>query len=346
MVINIGSLFGRGTAFVVRSGSGLDDDPDGGRGLRARRRRHRPDRAQHDEGRADAEGHLDGDGRVHRDHGRWPRAWWRGSTARHRGRARSGAAPRTCRCIFAVAAIASIVGVLRRAVHLPRAARSPADTPAKPKRSVWRILARHGARAAATARFTLFLVVMTGFFFLYNQVYNVLPLYVKRVVEPSPAMDLYTAANPFIIVCFQLIITSTWGKMKPIRSMVVGTVIIGVAMLHQHRPIYMAGGPQALVAELAAARVRVHHPDGGAHRARRAVHLAADVRVHRRAGAEGPGRPVPRLREPAAGLRRACSGGPVGACIFNEIMAKGATTKARRPARTGAGRRTRSAGSS
>ena len=56
-------------------------------------------------------------------------------------------------------------------------------------------------------RFTLYLIVMTGFYFIYNQVYNVLPLYVKRVVETNPAMDLYTAANPFVIVCFQLIIS-------------------------------------------------------------------------------------------------------------------------------------------
>ena len=56
-----------------------------------------------------------------------------------------------------------------------------------------------------SGRFSIYLVVMSGFYFIYNQVYNVLPLYVKKVVETNPAMDLYTAANPFVIVCFQLI---------------------------------------------------------------------------------------------------------------------------------------------
>ena len=37
-----------------------------------------------------------------------------------------------------------------------------------------------------SGRFALFLIVMTGFYFIYNQVYNVLPLYVKRVVETEP----------------------------------------------------------------------------------------------------------------------------------------------------------------
>ena len=54
-----------------------------------------------------------------------------------------------------------------------------------------------GLRRTKSGRFTLFLVVVSGFFFLYNQVYNVMPLYVKRVVETSPAMDLYTAAMKF-----------------------------------------------------------------------------------------------------------------------------------------------------
>jgi dipeptide/tripeptide permease len=89
---------------------------------------------------------------------------------------------------------------------------------------------------------------MAGFYFIYNQVYNVLPLYTKRVIEASPAMDLYTAANPFVIVCFQLILTNAFGKMKPIRSMVVGTVVISIAMLINVMPIFNAGGPQAVMA--------------------------------------------------------------------------------------------------
>ena len=49
--------------------------------------------------------------------------------------------------------------------------------------------------------------------------------------ERRPAMDLYTAANPFMIVCFQLLISRTFGKMRPIRSMVVGSVVIGVIVV-------------------------------------------------------------------------------------------------------------------
>jgi dipeptide/tripeptide permease len=175
-------------------------------------------------------------------------------------------------------------------------------------------------------RFTLYLVVMTGFYFIYNQVYNVLPLYVKKVVETNPAMDLYTAANPFIIVCFQLIISRTFGKLKPIRSMVVGTVIIAVAMLINIAPIYSSGGPQALLANwlpiasvfiiLTVALIALGE-------------LFTSPRMYEYIGALAPkgqeGLFLGYANLPLA--LGALFGGPVGAYIFNEIMSKGATTK-------------------
>jgi len=86
-------------------------------------------------------------------------------------------------------------------------------------------------------RFSLFLLVMSGFWFLYNQVYNVVPLYWKRVMETDPAVDIYTTANPFVIVFFQLLITKLFGKMKPVRSIIVGTLVVGVSMLVNLIPI-------------------------------------------------------------------------------------------------------------
>ncbi len=124
--------------------------------------------------------------------------------------------------IFAVAMLASVVAffVVLFFYREPAASASPGQAEAVGRAgscSTW-------SWCCGSGRFSLYLVVMSGFYFIYNQVYNVLPLYVKKVVETDPAMDLYTAANPFVIVCFQLILTSTFGKMKPIRSMVVGTV--------------------------------------------------------------------------------------------------------------------------
>ena len=214
----------------------------------------------------------------------------------------SGGSGSSLSYIFAVATAASIVAffVVLLFYHEP----AVAAVPAKPKRSVGRILLDM-VLVLKSRRFTFFLLVISGFFFLYNQVYNVLPLYVKRVVEMSPAMDLYTAANPFVIVCFQLLITSMFGKMRPIRSMIIGSVGISLSMVVNLIPVFASGGVRALVANwlpigsvfviLTVALIAF----GGA------VHLAADVRVHRRARAQGAGGALPRLREPAARHRLA-----------------------------------------
>ncbi len=96
-------------------------------------------------------------------------------------------------------------------------------------------------------RFALFLIVSSGFFFIYSQVYNVIPLYLKKVVELDPAVDLITMANPFVIVFFQLLITKKFGKLKPINSIIVGIIIIGLAMVINLAPIFMAGGVTKMV---------------------------------------------------------------------------------------------------
>ncbi|MCX6537406.1 MAG: hypothetical protein NT151_00525 [Acidobacteria bacterium] len=321
MVINIGSLFGRGTAFVVRSGSSLGTilEVVAICGLAASgivflvHRTTKANRTQKDIWIATAgftAMAVAGAFLVAKIYG--------GAAAE---RAVAGAA--NLSLIFAVAAMASIVAffVVLFTYQEPVAATAPA----KPRRSIARILIDM-VLVLRSGRFTMYLIVMTGFYFLYNQVYNVLPLYVKRVVESNPAMDLYTAANPFIIVCFQLIITSTWGKMKPIRSMVAGTVIISVAMLINIAPIYMAGGPQALVANwlpiasvftiLTVALIALGE-------------LFTSPRMYEYIGALAPkgqeGLFLGYANLPLA--FGAMLGGPVGAYIFNDIMAAGATVK-------------------
>jgi dipeptide/tripeptide permease len=226
--------------------------------------------------------------------------------------------------IFAVAACASVAAffVLMFFYTDPPA---QADAPVKPRRSIGRILIDM-VLVLRSGRFTLFLVLMSGFFFVYNQVYNVLPLYAKRVIESSPAMDLYTAANPFVIVCLQLAITQYFGKVKAIRSIVVGTVIIGVSMLINVYPIYAAGGMRTIVANwlplgsvfviLTVALIAFGE-------------LFTSARMYEYIGSLAP-KGQEGLFLGYANLPLALgslAGGPAGAFIFNDIMARGATTR-------------------
>jgi len=113
------------------------------------------------------------------------------------------------------------------------------------KKSILRILADM-ILVLRNLRFAMFLLVSSGFFFIYAQVYNVLPLYLKKAVELDPAVDIITMANPFVIVFFQLLITKLFGKMKPINSIIVGIIIIGISMVINLIPIFMSGGVRSL----------------------------------------------------------------------------------------------------
>ncbi len=318
MIINIGSLFGRGTGYVVRRGYGTATILEvvvvcaiAAAGLvylvnRAVAAKERGQGAR-----------MTGPFLVLVVAAGAIIAWIVGGAVR----AETG---NSLSYIFAVAACASVAAFLVVLFFFHEPARA-ADTAAKPRRSVGRILIDMAA-VLRNGRFTLFLIVMSGFFFVYNQVYNVLPLYAKRVIEPNPAMDLYTAANPFVIVCLQLAITQYFGKMKAIRSIVVGTVIIGVSMLINVYPIYASGGMRAIVA---------HWLPLGSVFVILTVALIAfgelftSARMYEYIGSVAP-KGQEGLFLGYANLPLALgslAGGPVGAYIFNDIMARGATTR-------------------
>ena len=149
--------------------------------------------------------------------------------------------------IFAVSVFFSIVAFLAVLLFY----RDPDKLPGqdkiekKPHRSIFKILADM-ILVLKNLKFVLFLIVSSGFFFIYAQVYNVLPLYLQKVVELDPAVDIITMANPFVIVFFQLLITKKFGKMKPINSIIVGIIIIGVSMIINLFPIFMEGGVRSL----------------------------------------------------------------------------------------------------
>ena len=186
------------------------------------------------------------------------------------------------------------------------------------KRSVGRILIDM-VLVLKNTRFAMFLLVSSGFFFLYSQVYNVLPLYLKKVVETDPAVDIYTMANPFVIVFFQLLVTRLFGKMKPINSIIIGIVIIGISMLINILPIYMSGGVRlemwdllplgSLFVTLTVALIAFGE-------------LFTSARTYEYIGALAP-KGQEGLFLGYANLPMAIGsliGGPAGAAIFNEIM--------------------------
>ena len=238
-------------------------------------------------------------------------------------RTRPGAA---LSAIFAVAASMAVLAffVVAGFYRGPETA-AGSGIPGKPRKSVAEILSGMFT-VILNLRFFLFLLVSCGFFFLYNQVYVALPLYLKTVVEAKPAMDIYTMANPFVIVCFQLLVTRMFGRMRPIRSMIVGTVIIGAAMALNLVPIVTGGDLRGSFAGLlpVGSFIVVVSIALGAF-----AELFTSARMYEYVGAMAP-KGQEGLFLGYANLPLAfgsLAGGPLGAWIFNEVMARGATRR-------------------
>ncbi|MCL1908270.1 MAG: MFS transporter [Holophagaceae bacterium] len=196
----------------------------------------------------------------------------------------------------------------------------------KPRRSVGEILTGI-PKVLTNLRFTVFIIITSGFYFIYNQVYNLLPLYTKKTIELDPAMDIYTAANPFVIVTCQLLITRIFGKLPPVKSIFIGMLIIGASMSINIFPLYMSGG----VTEAIELTSKLAIPVGSIF-VMLTVAIIAFGELFKSAklyeyiasfapkGQEG-------LFQGYSNLPMAIGsiiGGPVGAWIFNEVMCKNA----------------------
>ena len=96
----------------------------------------------------------------------------------------------------------------------------------------------------------LFLIVALGmFWFLYIQVYNLMPLFI-RYIDPKAPMELYTLANPIMIVCFQLLITRFVKRWLPIKTIMMGAIVMTLGMLVMALPSLFFSDPSQKTAVL------------------------------------------------------------------------------------------------
>lgn len=89
-------------------------------------------------------------------------------------------------------------------------------------------------------KFVFLIIVLSLFWFLYIQLYNLMPLFM-RYVDPNAPMDLYTMANPIMIVCFQLLITRMVRRWTPLRSIMLGAIVVTCGMLMNVLPPLLMG---------------------------------------------------------------------------------------------------------
>lgn len=79
-------------------------------------------------------------------------------------------------------------------------------------------------------KFVFFIIVIGLYWFLYVQLYNLVPLFL-RYIDPNAPVELYQLANPLMIVLLQLLITKMVKKFTPIKSIILGIIVTTSGML-------------------------------------------------------------------------------------------------------------------
>jgi proton-dependent oligopeptide transporter, POT family len=85
--------------------------------------------------------------------------------------------------------------------------------------------------ALKNLRFTAFLVIFAGYYFMAEQFYMTFPTYVTLHIDKKAPLEIITLINPAMIALFQGRFARWTAHLKPATSMMLGVFIGAVAML-------------------------------------------------------------------------------------------------------------------
>ncbi len=85
--------------------------------------------------------------------------------------------------------------------------------------------------ALKNLRFSLFLVLFAGFYFMAEQFYMTFPKYVTRHIDPKAPLEIITLINPALIAVGQGFISRRMKGFHPLTTMVFGVLLASLSML-------------------------------------------------------------------------------------------------------------------
>ena len=85
--------------------------------------------------------------------------------------------------------------------------------------------------ALKNLRFSIFLVLFAGFYFMSEQFYMTFPKYVTRHIDEKAPLELITLVNPALIALFQGRVTRIMKRIDPVWTMAMGVAIGATSML-------------------------------------------------------------------------------------------------------------------
>ncbi|MHB8540782.1 MAG: MFS transporter [Candidatus Acidiferrales bacterium] len=91
--------------------------------------------------------------------------------------------------------------------------------------------ARNLGKVLANRKFMLFLIIFSGYWVVYWQVYIGLPLYITGYVNPHANVELILVTDALSVICLQVLISYITRSMRAFRAITLGTIISAVAWL-------------------------------------------------------------------------------------------------------------------
>ena len=96
-------------------------------------------------------------------------------------------------------------------------------TLAQAGRNFWTVL--------TNPRFMLFLVIFTGYWIVYWQLFITLPLYIHAYVDPRANTELLLATGPLVVITLTLAINLLTQRLHAFNAIIIGTLITSLAWI-------------------------------------------------------------------------------------------------------------------
>jgi POT family proton-dependent oligopeptide transporter len=105
-----------------------------------------------------------------------------------------------------------------------------------------REVAKNFVTVLSNPRFMLFLLIFSGYWVVYWQEFIILPLYIHNYINPKTDTELMLVTGPLTVVSLQLVVSFLTRKMPAFTSIILGTLISGLAwiLLIVHPTVPMA----------------------------------------------------------------------------------------------------------
>ncbi|MGC8763785.1 MAG: MFS transporter [Acidobacteriota bacterium] len=93
------------------------------------------------------------------------------------------------------------------------------------------LLRRIPPQRLGDGRFLLFLLLFSGVWAIYSQIWTNIPLFILRT-DPSmkSRIEWFQAVDPILIVCFQVLVSKATGRLRPLSAMVGGILVAAAAV--------------------------------------------------------------------------------------------------------------------